>query len=57
VFNHFELLQILLKHTLSKDLIKIIVVCKSLIQFSNFSEFDGKNTQISLKFDANRANI
>jgi hypothetical protein len=34
-----------------------IVVFKSLIQFSNFSEFDEKNSQISLKFDANRANI
>jgi len=34
-----------------------IVVCKSLVQFSGFSEFGGENTQISLKFGANRANI
>jgi len=33
-----------------------IVVCKSLVQFSGFSEFGGENTQISLKFGANRAN-
>jgi len=34
-----------------------IVVCKSLVQFSGFSEFGGENPQISLKFGANRANI
>ena len=33
-----------------------IVVCKSLVQFSGFSEFGGENPQISLKFGANRAN-
>ncbi len=27
-----------------------IVVCKSLVQFSSFSEFGEENTQISLKF-------
>ena len=39
------------------DLQMNIVVFESLVQFSSFSEFDGKNSQISLKFDANRANI
>ncbi len=34
-----------------------IVVFESLVQFSSFSEFDEKNSQISLKFDANKANI
>ncbi len=34
-----------------------IIVFESLVQFSNFSEFDEKNSQISLKFDANKANI
>ncbi len=34
-----------------------IVVFESLVQFSSFSEFDEENSQISLKFDANRANI
>ncbi len=33
-----------------------IVVCKSLVQFSGFSEFGGENTQISPEFGANRAN-
>jgi len=39
------------------DLQMNIVIFESLVQFSSFSEFDGKNSQISLKFDANRANI
>jgi len=34
-----------------------IIVFKSLVQFSSFSEFDEKNLQISLKFNANKANI
>ncbi len=34
-----------------------IIVFESLVQFSSFSKFDEKNSQISLKFDANRANI
>jgi len=38
------------------DIREGIVVCKSLVQFSGFSEFGGENTQISLKFGANRAN-